>query len=169
MSWKEPIRIVESSSWHLRTIQKSDHMQTEGEEWMVVAALPSIGMGTPKHWIRVQLFLLLSFEFVQKGSCCATVEDRLAVTTCTSHGAQPCAQVCSGAVCGLVNQLQHFSPFWVHVWLCSSIVITLISKSAVSTAVMRRIFYKPVRILDLIMNPGLLVLALKRKMRINSI
>lgn len=49
------------------------------------------------------------------------------------------------------------------------IVITLISKSVVSKSVIRRFFYKAIKMLDLIMDPVSAVLALKRKKRRNDI
>lgn len=48
-------------------------------------------------------------------------------------------------------------------------VITLISKSVVSKSVISRFFYKAVKILGVIMEPGSAVLALERKKRKNDI
>lgn len=53
------------------------------------------------------------------------------------------------------------SILYSHLVLC--IVIALICKSAVSKSVIRRFFYKAIKILDLIMDPRSAVLALKRK------
>lgn len=135
-----------------------------------------------EHWRRWQLFPLLSLVCSEYCKSCANSAESnesgwLASKGIASRCAEVQAPVCpqplsvplslqadwrdhkAGGICTSCRISQSIS--YSHLVLC--IVITLISKSVVSKSVIRRFCYKLIKILDLIMDPGSAVLALKRK------